>query len=557
MIKTPLRHAMALACLAAGLSLAEAAPRPPALRELDQAELLLQQSGQQAQALALVQADVAREGLQPRNAWLLLQLQAATGQLEAAWATLARMEAERRWVPAQWLETAQELAEMRKDARWPAVLTQARSHDALRVRLYEAPALETPFRETLPLNERIAGVSRLWAEVKTHFANFELVPELDWDAVYLQTLERVKATPRTEDYYRELMRMMAQLRDGHTGPFIPEPLRDRMMARPALVTRLIEGRVLIERLLDPALGQRGLKVGQEIVSIDGLALADYVKQRVQPFSSASTPQDLALRVHRYELLRGDARRPVRLGLRDAETGAVRVLSVPRLNGKAREALLANEPGNFSWRMLPGDVALVELSGFDDEEPATAYLAAFEQISRARAIVFDLRKNGGGNSDVGHRILSTLTDKPFETSQWWTRSQASALRAWGRPLQFEGGSADTVEPDGKRHFTGPVAVLTSAATYSAAEDFVSAFKRLGRGPVVGEATGGSTGQPLFIKLPGGGGARICSKRDLLADGTEFVGKGLQPDLAVQPSLAGWRAGRDEVLEAALQRLKAQR
>ena len=56
------------------------------------------------------------------------------------------------------------------------------------------------YTETLPLNERIAGVSRLWAEVKTHFANFELVPELDWDAVYLQTLERVKATPRTDQW---------------------------------------------------------------------------------------------------------------------------------------------------------------------------------------------------------------------------------------------------------------------------------------------------------------------------------------------------------------------
>jgi len=43
-------------------------------------------------------------------------------------------------------------------------------------------------------------------------------------------------------------------------------------------------------------------------------------------------------------------------------------------------------------------------------------------------------------------------------------------------------------------------------------------------VFGEAPGGSTGQPLFIKLPGGGSARVRSKRDLLPDGAEFVGKG---------------------------------
>jgi hypothetical protein len=58
----------------------------------------------------------------------------------------------------------------------------------------------------------------------------------------------------------------------------------------------------------------------------------------------------------------------------------------------------------------------------------------------------------------------------------------------------------------------VLVLTSARTYSAAEDFVVAFDAMQRGRIVGEATGGSTGQPLLFDLPGGGKARICTKRD---------------------------------------------
>ncbi|OYU28986.1 MAG: hypothetical protein CFE41_03095 [Burkholderiales bacterium PBB2] len=535
--------------------LSQAAPRPPAKQRLDQAELL-QRAGRVDEALALVQADVSDEGLLLRNAWLLLQLQAAAGQLDAAWQTLARMADERQMVPARWLETAKELAPLRDDPRWSTALAQARAFDALRERLYGAAALETPFRETLPLNERLAGLSRLWAEVKTHFVNFELVPGLDWDALYLQTLERVSRTPRTEDYYRELMRMMAQLHDGHSGLVLPEPLRDRMQARPALRTRWIEGQVLITELLDPELSDLGLAVGLEIMAIEGLPVADYVERHVQPFTSASTPQDLAQRLYDYNLLRGDARRAVRLTLKDTQTGASRVLRVPRLDGKARAALLAKaDDASFRWRMLPGEVAVVELRGFGDDEPVKAYRAAFEQIAQARAIVFDLRENSGGNSSVGYRILATLSPQAFETSQWWTRSQVSAWRAWGLPLTIEGGSPGLVQPDAQRQFTGPVAVLTSGGTYSAAEDFVAAFKRMARGPVVGEATGGSTGQPLFFKLPGGGSARVCSKRDRLPDGTEFVGKGLQPDLLARPTLTGWRAGRDEVLEAALARLSA--
>jgi C-terminal processing protease CtpA/Prc len=58
----------------------------------------------------------------------------------------------------------------------------------------------------------------------------------------------------------------------------------------------------------------------------------------------------------------------------------------------------------------------------------------------------------------------------------------------------------------------------------------------RGKIVGQPTGGSTGQPLIIGLPGGGSARICSKRDRYPDGTEFIGVGVQHDVEVLPTIA---------------------
>ena len=113
----------------------------------------------------------------------------------------------------------------------------------------------------------------------------------------------------------------------------------------------------------------------------------------------------------------------------------------------------------------------------------------------------------------------------------------------------------IQPDPQRQYRKPVLVLTSAATFSAAEDFAVAFDSMQRGTMVGEPTGGSTGQPLFIKLPGGGTARICTKQDAYPDGRAFVGVGVQPQHIVKPTVDGLRAGRDEVLEAALATLQA--
>lgn len=93
-----------------------------------------------------------------------------------------------------------------------------------------------------------------------------------------------------------------------------------------------------------------------------------------------------------------------------------------------------------------------------------------------------------------------------------------------------------------------------ASAAVAEDFAVAFDLAGRGPLVGEATGGSTGQPLMFALPGGGQARVCTKRDTYPDGREFVGVGVIPDRKVPTTVADLRAGRDRALEAAIEEVR---
>lgn len=82
------------------------------------------------------------------------------------------------------------------------------------------------------------------------------------------------------------------------------------------------------------------------------------------------------------------------------------------------------------------------------------------------------------------------------------------------------------------YSGPVAILTDRGTFSAAEDFVSLFRGVGRGIVIGTPTGGSTGNGVVIELiPNHTWANICSKHDTAPDGTEFVGIGIIPDITV--------------------------
>ena len=419
-------------------------------------------------------------------------------------------------------------------------------------KLFDSPALASAYRENLSDDEKVAGLSKFWSEVKYNFVYVERLKELDWDKLYLDYLPKVRATTSTVEYYKVLSEMCAKLRDGHTNVYPARELWDREMANPKIRTRLVEGRVVVTEVFDPALIAQGVQPGVEVVAVDGEPAVAYGRRAVAPYVSASTTQDMEQRAFGYQFLTGPIQKAPRVTYRDAGGKQFDVALKRYASADISAARTRKEP--FELRMLPDGVAYVALNSFGDDAAAVAYLAAFAQVSKARALVIDLRNNGGGNSSVGYKVLATLTDKPFAPGRWATRKYLPAYRAWGRemPNLVEMGGARN--PDPARRFTGPVRVLTSAGTYSAAEDFAIAFDALGRGVIVGETTGGSTGQPLMVKLPGGGMARICTKADTYPDGREWVGIGIKPGLEVHPTVADVQQGRDTVLEAAIRSLK---
>lgn len=446
------------------------------------------------------------------------------------------------------------LASLQGHPRLDALLADIAKEQARNDRIWKSPSFSLAYSDTLSEDQRIAGLSRLWSEAKFSFANFDRVPDLDWDALYLETLPRVRAAPDTYAYYRELQAFISRLQDGHSTLVLRSAAaRDRFQARAGLSTAYVEGRVLVRDVFDPALRTAGIRRGWELLTIDGEPVSSYVERELRPYTSASTPQDLLSQMYERSLLQGALDRPMSLGFSDAR-GRAHVVKIGRMTAKDYNAV-RKAPPPFEWKLLPGNVAHVILRSFSDDTAADQFDAAFDQISRADAIIFDLRDNGGGNSNVGYRILSVLTDHPFQTSAWQTPDYRGVMRAWSISNRAFDAGAGEWPHDGKRHYAKPVSVLTSARTYSAAEDFVVAFDAMHRGRIVGEPTGGSTGSPMMLDLPGGVVALICSKRDTYPDGKAFVGVGITPQVEVRPTVTDFRADRDTVLQAAVRLARA--
>ncbi len=403
-------------------------------------------------------------------------------------------------------------------------------------------------------SERIAGFVRLWSEVKYNFVYFDRRPRLDWEKVLDDYLPRVQRAASAPAYYRVLRECMALLQDGHSEVSGPS---DDPVAAPPIVLREIEGKAIVvgvrppDSIPDDALRREieaaRLSIGDEVTTIDGEAVADVLATRIHPFVCASTPQHRSL-VSYPQLLRGDPGTVARLGVR-ARDGTTREVTLTRGYLRAHAPTRRRADGEFESGLVH-----VALPSFSHGDAVAHFERLLPTIRSARGLILDLRDNGGGSTRVGNQVLASLTDKPLAGSHWRTRMYRPAFRAWGSPEAWHHGKHDDVVP-GKDPWLGPIVVLTGPRTFSAAEDFLVVLKAAGRARLVGEPTGGSTGQPLAIEgLPGGGHARVCAKRDTFPDGTEFVGVGVLPDVDVRPTVAGLVAGRDEVFERGVAELR---
>jgi hypothetical protein len=396
---------------------------------------------------------------------------------------------------AKFLEAEKSFDRLRTDPKFLVILKKFRQYEEY----WDSKAFGTPFRETLSDAEKLAGLSKLWSEIKYNFGYPERLIELDWDGLYLQSIPRVLGANSTRVYYRELVLLCARISDGHTNVFPPEQLN--ISAKPPLRTGLIEGHVLVLEVMSPLLEAQGIRAGMEIVSVDGEDVLQYANREVAPYQSASTRQDRELRTFWYGFLRGPAEQPVRLILLDP-SGKVVEKNVLRQGYKD----IKHRPP-LEWRMLPRDnVAYVALHDFGTDDLVRQWIEAFPKISESSGLILDLRLNGGGSSDIGYEVIRYLVDKPFQTSREMMRSYNPTDRARGTLLAWTEAPASEIQPRDGSRYSKPVAMHTSAATFSAAEDFLVAWKNSGRGSIIGE--------PLAQAAPA---SRSCS--GCRAEGTQ--------------------------------------
>ena len=191
-----------------------------------------------------------------------------------------------------------------------------------------------------------------------------------------------------------------------------------------------------------------------------------------------------------------------------------------------------------------------------------FIAQFEKeiskIDQPKAVILDLRNNGGGGDDEGRMVAGLFIDKEefwFKIShlldQGW---YATVLRifegSWQKPLTVK------VSPNKFREkFMGSMLfVLTNSSCFSTCDGIVSSLKHAGVGIILGERTHGGAGDPKEWLFPyskfklGYTTALIWQK-----NGDLIEGKGVDVDYSVVPAMEFFKKSDDPVLDMALTKI----
>jgi hypothetical protein len=105
-------------------------------------------------------------------------------------------------------------------------------------------------------------------------------------------------------------------------------------------------------------------------------------------------------------------------------------------------------------------------------------AAMNFLADSDALIVDLRENGGGDPKMVAYVSSYLFDKRTHLNDLYNRRENKTEEYWTRD-----------DVPGRRLAGKPVYVLTSARTFSGAEEFSYNLKNLKRATLIGETTGG--------------------------------------------------------------------
>jgi hypothetical protein len=353
-----------------------------------------------------------------------------------------------------------------------------------------------------------------------HFYPYFAEAAVDWDALLGSQLKRGYDASTRAAQAEALRRLVADARDGHG---MVTDAHQRPRATVPVQVAFIDSRLVVVASRAPA-----VPVGSVVTAVDGTSANDRFVAAMQLVSGSMqwrqyrAAQEIAVCTSTTAQLTID------------DSGAIQTVDVP----------CGAAPPPVETRPVPIAEVIPGIWYVDLTRARTADLMPkMDTLAAARGVVFDVR---GYPTDAGAWVLPHILDTP-EADRWM--HVAKIVGPFGRMAGWRsvGWNLTPAAP----RLAGKVVFLTDGRAISYAESVMGYIAGRHLATIVGSPTAGTNGNIAMFQVPGEFTVVFTGMRVTGHDGLAVHHLvGVRPDVAVSQTLAGVRAGRDEVLDRAL-------
>ena len=400
---------------------------------------------------------------------------------------------------------------------------------------------------------------------------------VDIDALHASANRELDPVQDADGFYLLVKKYVGGLMDGHAGvrPGHASAALSMAMRWPLVVIRLEERFYVKVIEADGA----PLRPGDELVSVNRVSMRERFETTLAR-STGSTPGGREFRA--LDMMRRGADKRLRVDAARAD-GSRFTCELPAIPPDAASETTEEPTG---WKKLGGNVGYLRLPSFLQdmkvwerggrspvslqaalEGKKTALREAFAKLKDTRALILDLRGNGGGSDALGHFLARCLCDTVAHPVYYTLathvsedllalpeyasyRTAPAAARNRRQPIQL-------LPEKGIQRYPGKLALLMDEGCFSACDCFLNYLSVAAPKTVfVGRPNGAGAGAPRpLVTLPHSKMViTFCIMQVWNLNDQLIESRPLKPTAPVRWTVEDLRQGRDPDLEAALRYLE---
>ncbi|MDA3886774.1 MAG: S41 family peptidase [Candidatus Delongbacteria bacterium] len=396
------------------------------------------------------------------------------------------------------------------------------------------------------VEEKMEVFTKVFSEIKYSSASLKISEIDDWESHANSYIPKLLQAKNKLEFYEILVEMVHRIGDNHNRLSFPDDVTVNF-TNPNIRIIYIEGKFYVRS--DFNYNDIQIKAGEEIVSVDGFETNEYIEENKNKYPLVKNyhfrPKLSALYAMSNDLL--TFRKGKTLNVEFKRTDGTKYKVEFSENTEKKDKNNTQSQSKMASKMLENDILLIDIPAFWGGDVYATFIENIKKydINKIKGIIFDVRRNSGGNSGFGDKIFSHCISEEVK-NYFMTYTKVHI------PIHSLDGIEDIklfdhviIAPAKELKIDCPVAVLTSPYSGSATEGFVFLFKYYKRGEIIGLPTAGSTGNPLFSLLRGGGYLRVNLNISMY-----YTCKGIVPDIYVDNTVTDLLNGSDPQLQKAV-------